>query len=161
MWRLLEWINPIRIVRLFCAKRLVRMLFRFILPNVFMVGILLLFLYLDQFKLFEYMIVCPLHTVGLYCPACGMTRSAHALLRLDFKAMITYHPLMPLFILMILFYEVSIFLSAWKRRRILRHPARMAYFTLAIFLAYFIYRNVMLLVYKVDPIGDFIPLSGV
>ena len=160
MWRFFDIINPVHIVRRLRPKRFVRIIFRFILPNVFLAALILLFLYLDRFELFKYAIVCPLHYFGLYCPVCGMTRAAHSLLRFDFAAMISYHPLMPLFIAMILFYETALFMSVWQRRRVLAHPRRMAYFTVAAFLVYFIVRNVMLLIFKIDPVGDFIPISA-
>ena len=133
-----------------------RILWKFLFPNVILAAFILLFLYLDRFRIFEYLIVCPLHYFGLYCPTCGMTRAAHALLRLDFAASLAYHPLLPLFIVMVLYYEIAHLCSVLKGRKLLRHPRRMLYFTVGAFVAFFILRNVLLLGFGIDPVGDFI-----
>ena len=133
-----------------------RVIKKFLLPNVILGAFLLLFLYLDRFDLFEYLIVCPLHHFGLYCPTCGMTRATHALLALDFEQSLLYHPLLPLFILMVLYYELAHLRSIIVGHSVLRHPRRMLYFTIAAFLLYFILRNVLLLAFGIDTVGDFI-----
>lgn len=135
---------------------LLRILKRFLLPNVILGAFLLLFLYLDRFNLFEYLIVCPLHYFGLYCPTCGMTRATHALLAMDIEQALLYHPLLPLFILMVLYYELAHLVSIIVGHSVLRHPRRMLYFTITAFLLFFILRNVLLLGFGIDPTGDFI-----
>lgn len=129
---------------------------KFLLPNVVLAAFVLLFLYLDRFDLFEYLIVCPLHFFGLYCPTCGMTRAAHALLSLDIAASLRYHPLLPLFILMVLYYELVYLCSVLKGSQPLRRPRRMLFLTIAAFLIFFILRNVLLLGFGIDLVGDFI-----
>ena len=48
---------------------------------------------------------CPMRIItGLPCPACGTTRSMLALLRLDFKTVIQYQPVMPLLIAFAVFF---------------------------------------------------------
>lgn len=45
----------------------------------------------------RFRIYCPVYELtGLQCPGCGNTRATLALLRLDFKAMLTYNLLYPL-----------------------------------------------------------------
>ena len=133
-----------------------RVITKFLLPNVIVGAFILLFLYLDRFNLFEYLIVCPMHHFGLYCPTCGMTRATHALLALDIEQSLLYHPLLPIFILMVLYYEVAHLRSVIVGHSVLRHPRRMLYFTLAMFLVFFILRNVLLLGFGIDMVGDFI-----
>ena len=133
-----------------------RIVKRFLLPNVILGAFFLLFLYLDTLELFDGLIVCPLHHLGLYCPTCGMTRAVHALFALDLEQSFRYHPLLPIFILMVLYYEVAHLRSVIVGHSVLRHPRRMLYFTIAVFLLFCILRNVLLFGFGIDPTGDFI-----
>ena len=85
-----------------------------------------------------------------------MTRATHALLALDLEQSLLYHPLLPIFILMVLYYEVAHLVSIIVGHSVLRHPRRMLYFTIAAFLLFFILRNVLLFGFGIDPTGDFI-----
>ncbi|MDI1430085.1 DUF2752 domain-containing protein [Polyangium sorediatum] len=62
---------------------------------------------------------CILHlTLGLPCPACGLTRAALALLRLDLAAATTFHPLaLPLALVAIATVFAALFLddARWER----------------------------------------------
>lgn len=41
------------------------------------------------------------HLTGLYCPGCGMTRAAHALVHGDLRQMLAMNPLLPVLIVML------------------------------------------------------------
>lgn len=79
---------------------------------------------------------CPIrYFTGISCPGCGMTRAVWALLQLDFKAALHYHPLV--FILPI---PAAILLA---RKRVLRTKRRRQVFTAAmvgLFLVVYFYR---------------------
>ena len=133
-----------------------RILKKFVLPNVILLTLASLFLLLSRFAPFRYLVVCPMHYFGLYCPTCGMTRASRALLSFDLAASFSYHPLLPLFVLTVAYYDLALLCSAIRARPVLRHPRRMLYLTIAAFLVFFVVRNVLLLVFGIDPVGDFI-----
>ena len=135
--------------------KLVRLITRFLLPNAILLGIAFLFVYLGQFRVLKIVTFCPLHLFGIYCPTCGMTRAARALLELDLAASLRYHPLLPLFLVMVLYYE-WVHLRAVLSGRPARRPRHLLMFTIAAFVAFFVLRNVLLLVFGIDPVGDFI-----
>lgn len=143
-------------MRLFSIPgKLIRLVTRFLLPNVLLAAFAILFLYLSELRFVKYFFICPLHLLGLYCPTCGMTRAARALLRLDFSAAFRYHPLLPLFVLMVLYYEI-VHLRAVLTKQPPRRPRWMLMFTVFMFLAFFVVRNVLLFVFDIDLVGDFI-----
>ena len=130
---------------------------RYVLVNLTLFCALALFLFLDTFSLFDYVLVCPLHVFGIYCPTCGITRASHALLRLDFAAAFTYHPLVFLLIALVIYYE-AVFLSAALRgvalsvKRVKHWP----FFAVVVcFLLFFLLRNILLFC-GIDPVGDFL-----
>ncbi len=115
-----------------------------------------LFLFLDRYGIFDYILVCPLHLLGLYCPTCGLTRAAHALLALDLRAALTYHPLLPLLFAAVLYYAAFGLAAAVKNDgRLFRRAGRWPlYLALAALLILFIVRNILLFS-GIDMIGDF------
>ena len=63
---------------------------------------------------------CPLHELtGLWCPACGLTRATHALLRGDIAAAFGYNLLLPLFL-----GAIVVGWLAWVRAALGRAPIR-------------------------------------
>lgn len=63
---------------------------------------------------------CPLYELtGLWCPACGMTRATHALLRGDVGAALGYNLLLPLFL-----GAIAVGWLAWVRAALGRAPIR-------------------------------------
>lgn len=131
-----------------------RPLRRLLLWNGTAVLLLLLFLLLDRFSLFDLLFVCPLHLFGLYCPTCGMTRALHSLLALDFASALRYHPLVFPSLAVLLYYEAVALLSLRAPRppRAARWPLLLL---LVLFLVFFAVRNILLLC-GLDLIGDFI-----
>ena len=58
---------------------------------------------------------CPFKQLtGLPCPGCGMTHATVALLRGDFRAMLSYHPLAPVFLL---FWSVVVAGLLWPKEK--------------------------------------------
>jgi hypothetical protein len=133
-------------------------LWRYITVNLTLALLLFLFLLLDRFSFFDAFLLCPLHLIGIYCPTCGITRATHALLRLDLAAAMTYHPLIPLLVALVLYYEVyALFLSLRGETGLFRRAGRWPIYTVgALFLLFFLLRNALLLA-GIDPVGDFIP----
>lgn len=116
-----------------------------------------LFLFLDRFGVFDYILVCPLHLLGIYCPTCGLTRAAHALLSLDPLRALGYHPLLPLFLAVFLYYGgVGLFAAVRNDGTILRRAPRWpAVLLIAALLVFFLVRNILLFC-GIDPVGDFL-----
>lgn len=137
------------------AARRARILWRFLLPNAILFGFSLLLLLLGDVPPFRYLALCPLHLLGIYCPTCGMTRAARALLRLDVSRALALHPLLPLFLAAVLYYEIAWLASTANARPMPRHSRLVFWILLAVFLVYFVLRNVLLLGFGIDPIGDF------
>ena len=131
---------------------------RFLIGNAATAAALLLFLFLDRYAVFDLFLICPLHTVGLYCPTCGMTRAAHALLAGRLTAALTYHPGILLLLLLALYYEGYGLVAAIRNRgAILSRAGRWPlYLTATLLLAFFVLRN-LLLALGIDPVGDFLP----
>ena len=116
-----------------------------------------LFLFLDRYAVFDYILICPFHLLGLYCPTCGMTRAAHSLLALDLAAALRYHPLILLLAATLLYYDGALLLSALRKRPPARPVSRLPlYLTVAAFLVFFLLRNLLLLAFGIDPVGDFL-----
>ncbi len=115
-----------------------------------------LFLFLDRYGIFDYILVCPMHLLGIYCPTCGLTRAAHALLALDFRAAFLYHPLWPLLATVALYYAAFGLAAAIRNdgRLLRRATVWPLYSTLAALAAFFILRNILLFL-GIDMIGDF------
>ena len=130
---------------------------RFIFINLAAVLSLSLFLLLDSFDLWDGILFCPLHMVGIYCPTCGITRATHALLRLDFISALRYNPLIFLLIFVVTYYETYGLLGVIKKNptfitRAGQWPVMTA---LLLFGIYFLVRNLLLL-FAIDPTGDFL-----
>ena len=117
----------------------------------------LLFLYLDTLDLFDLFLICPFHVFGLYCPTCGMTRAAHALLSLDFLSALSLNPCLFILLFTALWYMGFGMLALIKRDAAVfslsgRWPLWLLLFSLAF---YFLLRNILLLFFHIDLLGDF------
>jgi len=113
-----------------------------------------LFLLLDRYDVFDYLLICPFHLLGLYCPTCGMTRAAHSLLALDLVSSLGYHPLLLPLAALVLYYDAHLAAALLRDR-----PARPRRWPFLLFvaalLAYFLLRNLLLLAFGIDLVGDF------
>jgi hypothetical protein len=94
-------------------------------------------------------------TSHLYCPGCGCTRAVEALLRLDIVTSLTANPLALLLLLLLLYYEVTLTRSLKKDSRVhvSKWPAILFAYALP---AYFLLRNLLLICFHIDPLGDLI-----
>ena len=99
---------------------------------------------------------CFLHDfLFLYCPFCGGTRALGALLRLQIGKALCYNPLVVLMAVAALAADVR----AWIRlrrgeREIYPIPTFAWILAVAILVLYGVLRNVLLVRYGVDPLGD-------
>ena len=130
---------------------------KYLFTNLFLVSSLAIFLFLDSFSLFDAFLICPLHTLGIYCVTCGITRASHALLRLDLAAACRYHPGIFLLISLVLYYEISFLLVSLRGEELsLKKVKKWPFFAVAtLFLVFFLVRNILLFC-GIDLIGDFL-----
>lgn len=129
---------------------------RFLLPNALLLAAALVLLVLGDRPPLSYLLLCPLHLIGLYCPTCGMTRAVRALLALDPLAALGYHPLLPLLLSSAVYCEVAWLLFVMRGRAVLSKVRLVLLITAAAFALYFALRNILLLGFGIDPLGDFI-----
>lgn len=97
-------------------------------------------------------------TFGIYCPGCGGSRSLYHLLRFElFRSFILYPPIL-IGALVILDYNLRLFISIIKKRTEITDRFKFYTFLLipASIILTFLVRNLLLLVFKIDTIGDFI-----
>jgi hypothetical protein len=87
----------------------------------------------------------------LYCPGCGGSRALLALLRLDVLGSLAANPSLIAGIATLVYYEIALYLSSRGRARVRPWPA-IAY--AALILAFFIIRNLLLVLCGIDPLGD-------
>ncbi|MBQ8173898.1 MAG: DUF2752 domain-containing protein [Clostridia bacterium] len=88
----------------------------------------------------------------LYCPGCGFTRAVRALLSFDILASLAAHPFALLGIGVIGYYEVALFRAARGRGRVRAWPA--VSFAVGL-LCFFVLRNLLLILFGIDFLGDF------
>ena len=89
----------------------------------------------------------------LYCPGCGCTRAAEALLRFDILGSLIANPSMLLGIATLVHYEVMFILHV--RRRDERLPSHLPAVLFGFFLvAFAVLRNILLVTLQYDPLGD-------
>ena len=120
-------------------------------------GVLLFPRYLQvSTGLFSVFFGCILHDFAhLYCPFCGGTRSLGAILRGSFGEAFRFHALLPVFLLGALIYDGIILYRILKGEKLpLRIPKPLAIGVLVAIGGYWILRNVLLIAFGIDPIGD-------
>ena len=99
---------------------------------------------------------CLMHDwFSLYCPLCGGTRAVGALLRLDFLAALRYNAYAVLLAVTAVVYDVL----AWIRlcrgeEKLLVISKKILVIYGVLLLLYWIARNVLLVAFHVDPLGD-------
>jgi hypothetical protein len=91
----------------------------------------------------------------LYCPGCGCTRALEALLSLNVAASLSANPMALCLLLTLLYYEVMLtrLLKRDCRARVSQLPAVLFAYAL---LGFFLLRNLLLICWHIDPLGDLI-----
>ena len=101
---------------------------------------------------------CILHDfLHLYCPFCGGTRSLTAILHGSFGEAFRYHALVPAFFLAGILYDAVVFyriLKGKKRPARIPHPIVISVAILILVFGYGILRNILMVAFGIDPIGD-------
>ncbi len=108
------------------------------------IGLVILYLFKDMiFAWMAFLPPCVLYTnLGLYCPACGNTRSVDALLEGDFTLAMHFNivPILALLIGLAAYIELAAY-SLGKQLRILPRKLSFYLILIAIVLVYLILRN--------------------
>lgn len=99
---------------------------------------------------------CFLHDfLFLYCPFCGGTRALGALLKLQIGKALCYNPLVVLMAVAALAADVRAWIRLRRgKREIYPIPTLAWILAIAILVLYGVLRNVLLVRYGVDPLGD-------
>ena len=106
-----------------------------------------------------FVVTCPMHDLlRLYCPLCGGSRAILSLLRLDLATAFRSNPAVLLSLPVLLFYYVRALIVFVRGGAFsFRLPRGWTVALLSLFLAFFVLRNMLLLAFGYDPLGDFIP----
>ena len=91
----------------------------------------------------------------LYCPLCGGTRAAGALARLDFLQAFRYNAAVVIFLTVMLAWDIVAFVRLLQKKpRWWSFPRRFWLYTVALFAGYTILRNLLVILWGIDPVGD-------
>jgi len=102
--------------------------------------------------------VCMMHDFfHLYCPACGGTRAVKAILSFDFLTALKCNPAVLLAFIYFVYYDIRAFLNIIrKKERVIEHIRPFVPISLlVVFIGFGILRNVLLVYFNIDFIGDF------
>lgn len=101
---------------------------------------------------------CLLHDwFKLYCPLCGGTRAVDAILHFRFAESMRANPVVVLLIFAFLICDLIVFLQLlMKKERILKIPKYAWIVLLVALVLYGILRNVLLIGFEIDPLGDLV-----
>lgn len=97
-------------------------------------------------------LVCPsLIEYGIYCPFCGTTRAIEAIICGRILTAFIYNPAFVIFIPCFIYYDIITFVAIIKEKETLPKIRKWVAITLiAILLAYWIFRNALLLIWGID-----------
>lgn len=108
-------------------------------------------------RVFGWFPTCPMHDfLHIYCPLCGGTRAVDALIRFRLVEALRCHPIVVLFCAAVLVYDAAVWVRLLRRKQPLlpRVPMWAVWTTLGLFAGYWILRNLLLVGFGVDPMGD-------
>ena len=92
----------------------------------------------------------------LYCPGCGGTRAVKALLKLNIMRSLYYNPMVVVLITVELLFLISnIFKKIEKTNRFIMSSRKIRVYVLASWVIYFLIRNILLIIFGIDMLGDF------
>ena len=112
----------------------------------------------DALGIKRFIFSCPFHDLfALYCPTCGFTRAFLALLHLDIWGALCANPAAVLLVCAVIYFDVRALISLKRGEKCIFH-AKLWHFIafLAIMLVWCIVSNVLLRVWGIDFLGDFI-----
>ena len=111
----------------------------------YIIGIILLIVYLILGKKFGFYLSCPIHKFfGVYCPGCGITRMLHAIITLDFYKAFRYNPLLFILFPFFVFLFIDKIVKERKNERALykKIPEIVWVILIIILIIYAILRNI-------------------
>ncbi len=127
-----------------------------------LVGILLyiVFYHICEWKFYIPFSNCAFHDIlHLYCPGCGGTRAVNALLSFRFMDSFLANPIILYMAVTAIYYYIVGFYSFFIKKdgKIYdRLPDYFIWIALGIVVVFFLLRNVLLVFWKIDYLGDFI-----
>jgi len=93
----------------------------------------------------------------LYCPLCGGTRAIFALLELDVIGALRYNSFIFYLAFAAIFYDVKVCVGAFHGRAdAFAMPKWLIWLTAVLFALFLVGRNLMMIAWGVDPIGDLV-----
>lgn len=93
---------------------------------------------------------------GIYCPGCGGTRALFAILNGEILASVRYNPITLLFLIDLIFVPITYLIEKSNKELSLAKIRLMYNLSLLIFIfVYFIARNLLLIYFGIDLLGDF------
>lgn len=121
-----------------------------------LIGIMLFPLYLNIVKAWPGFFFCFLKRyTHLYCPMCGGTRAAYSLAKLDLISALRYNAFAVVLIILLILFDIRCFIRLFITKNegpLIRLWEGIA--VLALMIAFFITRNVLLVFWNIDQIGD-------
>lgn len=107
---------------------------------------------------FSFFPSCLLHDVfHIYCPLCGGTRAVDAILHFRFPEALRFNPLVVVFLLLAAIWYGIAWVRLFRGKRLLAPIPKALSVSLAVaFVGYWILRNLLLIAFGVDPMGDLV-----
>ncbi len=132
----------------------------FIITHLAMLFCVVLFLCLDFFSFFDRFSFCFFGKFfHLYCPVCGCTRAMWSLLRLDILGALRANPTTLYLCLTALYYDFFWFWRVFIQKdnsKILKASKIPSRFIPVVVLLFCLLRNIVLVFWGVDPLGDMV-----
>lgn len=126
--------------------------------NLCLVGIVILFVLLSQLFMAMDFKCAFASSLFMYCPGCGGTRAVYSLLHLDFLSALKYNIIVPLMLVLYIYFNISAIISLKKGDDTLFTKSRLIpiYIFVGAIIVNFIVRNILLWGFGIDLIGDFL-----